>query len=98
MTDGGLRTGTTRKVTLAALAVPVGAVLAWLTFVAATYVPTDNIGLGLGLPVLILAAAGWLTFRRAPSFAVMLVSSGLLALTLMVWVLWQFGQGMENFD
>jgi hypothetical protein len=94
MTDAG----TMRKATLAVLALPVGIGLALLTLIGTTYLPGDSMALWLGLPVLVLAAGWWVTFRRAPSFAVGLLASGFVALALMVWMLWQFGQGMESFD
>lgn len=98
-------TGTTspsqqRSVTavLGLLAVPTGVVIAWLALVASSYLPSDRPSIWFGLPLVAVATVTWLVARRSRWAAVAFGLSGLGALLLLAWLLWQFGQGMENFD
>jgi uncharacterized membrane protein YfcA len=82
---------------LVLLAVPTGVVVAWLTLVASSYLPSDRPSIWFGLPLVAVATVTWLVARRSRWAAVAFGLSGVAALLLFVWLLWQFGQGMENF-
>jgi hypothetical protein len=86
------------KYLLTFVAVPVGALVAWLTLLGALYIPVDSPAVWLGVPALTLAGLTWLLLRRARWWAALFAASGVLALGFSVFLFWQFGQGMENLD
>ena len=99
---------TAGKAVLLLVAVPVGALLAWLALLGSTTLPTDRPSLYLGLPIVVVVAVAvalprlarslprWRTFAVVAGWAV--AAGGLLTLTFFMWLFWQMGSGMEHFD
>lgn len=92
-----------RAITLSLLAVPAGALLAWLALLGTVYIPTDSPLVWLGIPLLVVAAPLiWAATRRPAASRVALLVAGVLALAGVItvvffaWLFWQLGSGLER--
>lgn len=83
---------------LVLLAIAVGCALSWLALGAALSIPGDHPTIWFGLPLVAVAVVAWLVAKRSRPVAVALGTSGVATLVFFVWLFWQLGQGLENFD
>jgi FtsH-binding integral membrane protein len=96
--DTRQRRGRVSTAVLVLLAIALGCALSWLALGAALSIPGDHPSIWFGLPLVAVAVVAWLVAKRFRWGAVALGTSGVATLLFFVWLFWQMGQGLENFD